>query len=71
MADLNPETRSHTISDVRNGAIPFLPFLEGGERSEGGPGEGGTEGAESREGRYLCPFHNFANRVSKTAALLL
>ena len=26
---------SHTISDVRNGAIPFLPFLEGGPGGRG------------------------------------
>ena len=43
LADLNPETRSHTISDVRNGAIPFLPFLE-----EGGGGGGGGGGERAR-----------------------
>ena len=49
MADLNPETRSHTISDVRNGAIPFLPFLEeegGGGGGERARGEGGDRVAE-------------------------
>ena len=29
---------SHTISDVRNGAIPFLPFLEAGRTGKAGGG---------------------------------
>ena len=44
VADLNVAPRSHTISDVRNGAIPFLPFLERG-------GKGGGERRDRARGR--------------------
>ena len=61
MTDLNPETRSHTISDVRNGAIPFLPFLE---RGGVGEGRGGTEQGEGSPPQ-------FGEGASKIATLLL
>ena len=61
VADLNVATRSHTISDVRNGAIPFLPFLERG-------GKGGGERRDRARGRVPSTIWGGA---SKIATLLL